>query len=394
MNFFDYIGISEDAFIEDYLDAGYVSQSKHHDFPLDIFTYSRKTVHENKWDAVTSKCRGIIVSRETGEIVARPFEKFHNYGSTLEETTFSGLLPPEEPYVIEKMDGFMCTMYRWNDQNYIASKGSFHSIHAKWATAELRRHLAAKGYNGSELYPGWTAVFEGLHRDLRIVVDYGQRQGLVLLALINNETGEEKSPGALKAINVADFMMPTVYPLGLDEALDSSVKVRQDGIEEGYVLTWYQAKRPPIRLKLKFVEYLRLHRMVCGVSPKRIWEALSQAHLKSDLDEYLTNSTPWFSKFVNKWVTALRTEYDRLCGEGYTRYKCATIVVKDRYSKGELEFSELRKAYAAEFTKEENKEFSPILFALLDGKDVPAVIWKRVKGMTLNGHPMVDAHTT
>ena len=81
MNFFKYIQTDAAAFWENYLEAGWVQVQHHQEFPLDIYNYTRAAVHENKWDAVTSKCRGIIVNRDTGEIVARPFEKFHNYGS-------------------------------------------------------------------------------------------------------------------------------------------------------------------------------------------------------------------------------------------------------------------------------------------------------------------------
>ena len=47
-----------------------------------------------------------------------------------------------------------------------------------------------------------TPVFEGLCRDLGIVVDYKDRQGLVLLSVINNKTGEEPEPIAL--VNAGD----------------------------------------------------------------------------------------------------------------------------------------------------------------------------------------------
>ena len=131
MNFFDYIGVPPAKFESEYIDLGFVQRQKHKQFPLDIFTYTRKTVHENLWDGVTSRCRGIVINRETGEIIARPFEKFHNYGSPLA----AGLSPEQfidSPVIWEKVDGFMCTLYRWEGQPYIASKGSFTSIHAKW----------------------------------------------------------------------------------------------------------------------------------------------------------------------------------------------------------------------------------------------------------------------
>src|ERR1019366_9922764 len=89
-----------------------------------------------------------------------------------------------QPEVWEKMDGFLCTMYEWEGKHYIASKGSFDSPHAKWATAWYQANV--KG----EWPDGYTPVFEGITPSLRIVVDYATFEGLVLLALVNRETGE------------------------------------------------------------------------------------------------------------------------------------------------------------------------------------------------------------
>ena len=219
MNFFKYIQTDAAAFWENYLKAGWVQVQHHQEFPLDIYNYTRATVHENKWDAVTSKCRGIIVNRDTGEIVARPFEKFHNYGSTT--------------------------------------------------------------------------------------------------------------------------------PVG-----------------------------------------------VTGVSPKRIWEVLATEQ-STELKEYLSQSTPWFSKFVQKWMTAMRVEYERI-------YNAATAIYNDarevnRIKVGQRPYANMgeeRKAYAHEFLRDPNKEFSGVCFAMLDGKQIAPVIWKMVRHMTHGANPMVDAHNT
>src|SRR5208282_1007802 len=161
MNFADYIGIGPEDFRMYYLNTGLVQVSHHHEFPLSIYTYGRKAVYENVWDNVTTKCRGIIVNRETGDIVARPFEKFFNYGSGQQSAEDVGFVEGNgyaEPVVWEKMDGFMCTAYSWGGKNYIASKGSFHSIHAKWATAEYNHKIVEGGYSpeGGPIIQGWT----------------------------------------------------------------------------------------------------------------------------------------------------------------------------------------------------------------------------------------------
>lgn len=382
MNFFKYIGIDKETFIEKYLHGGWVNEGIHKTLPLNIFCYSRKCQYESNWDSVISKCRGIVVDRGTEEIVARPFEKFHNYGSPQAEGTLFDVRV--QPTVWEKMDGFMVTAFKYRGEWHAASKSSFHSIHAKWATAELRRHA-------NEFPEGWTPIFEGLHPDLRVVVNYGDKKELVLLALINNETGEEMTPGKLRTLS-ADYNTPGQHWITLAEAKEHVLdNVKND---EGYVLTWYQDGNPPVRLKMKYIEYLRLHRMVCGVSPKRIWEALSQPHLAADLREYLNDSTPWFAAFVRKWVNALTLKHDWLLEKATKVYMQTVHDMAPRHLGGEFaNLGAFRKAYALEFTKPENVEIRAILFAMLDGKDANVVVWKQVRELTQNGHPMMDAHS-
>ena len=389
MQFFDYIGIDQETFTEQYLHGGWVTEGIHKTLPLNIFTYSRKCQQEDNWDSIISKCRGIVVDRWTGEIVARPFEKFHNYGSPQAEgTLFDARV---QPTVWEKMDGFMVTAFKYEGVWHAASKSSFHSIHAKWATAQIR---AKFGDRLPVVLGGKTLVFEGLHRDLRIVIDYKERQELVLLAVIDNETGEEYSTESLESVAMElGFNTPLNFQLTIEQARAASLG---DGKcdEEGYVLTWYRDGVPPFRLKMKFIEYLRLHRMVCGVSPKRIWESLSQPHLAAELREYLDNSTPWFAAFVRKWVKALTLKHDELQQAATEVYMKTVADMAPRHLAGEFaNLGAFRKAYALEFNKPENADVRAICFSMLDGKDSSPVIWKQVKALTEGGHPMADAHS-
>ena len=63
------------------------------------------------------------------------------------------------------------------------------------------------------------AVFEGICPELRIVVNYGDVKELRLLAVINNETGDEYSPAALKEFAAATrFKTPERLYFTLEEA--------------------------------------------------------------------------------------------------------------------------------------------------------------------------------
>ena len=387
MNFFAYIGVTEDEFVTKYINTGLVTSAKHPTLPLVIFAYGRKTVHDNVWDGVTSKCRGIVVDIETDEVIARPFEKFHNFGSTVVD----GLTPesnPEifakQPVIWEKMDGFMVTGFFYRGEWHAASKASFTSIHAKWATKELRRKMAGVTTTGTTTY-----MFEGLHPDLRIVVDYKRPAELVLLTVINNETGEEYLDLMTAAAEVHGFRTPARLEKTWQQIHDEAIVTHNSYNEEGYVLTWYRPGTTPFRLKMKYVDYLRLHRMVTGVSPKRVWEVLAGEQTEQ-LNDYLKNSTSWFSEFVTKWMKYFQAEYTRLQDEVTKAYFEAKNQVRIQWDRGQIDFEDIRKAYAEEFKK--TPDISSILFAMLDNKDVKSRIWKQLKHKAVGG-PMIDSHT-
>jgi hypothetical protein len=401
MNFYSYIGVTREEFEAKYLATKLVVAQHHMSFPLDIYTYGRKAEFDSVWDNVTSRCRGIIVNRETGDIVARPFEKFHNLGSPNAPEP-----PSSQPAIMEKVDGFMCTLYTWQGVQYIASKGSFHSVHAKWATAWFRKKF---GKDGFVIPHGYTAVFEGLQKDLRIVVDYGDREELVLLAVIHKETGCEMWPYYVEHYaRVNGLKAAKQHDLTLERAREESLIQYRDnlGTEEGYVATWYnypnQGYRPPVRLKIKFIDYLRLHRMVTGVNPHHIWESLSQ-NQTDQMTDWLSdlNSTPWFKDFAAKWVKALKLAYAENEAQVRRIFEQAVDKVGVRPDFRGVEWdcttynreltpeeTSVRKAFALEFTRPENKKFASALFKMLDKQDPNVSLWKYVEPMTQGVAPL------
>jgi hypothetical protein len=379
MNFYTYLGVTKEEF-QQHVILRLINHAKHPTFPLSLYSYGREAVHEHVWDNITRKCRGIIVNNETDEIVARPFEKFFNLGTAdMPETelqNFSG-----QPTVIEKMDGFICTMYQYNGEQYIASKNSFTSIHAKWATNWYRRQNC--------VWPeGYTPVFEGINRNLRIVVDYGTQESLVLLALINNETGEEMPwEEMIQHASNNGIGVPRVFDITAEQASQKSLGAEKNF--EGYVLTWYRAGGPPFRVKVKYLDYLRLHRLVTGVTPKHVYEIIRDSPYM--LQDYLNDElvTPWFKQFVLKWKNALELRYQENAVK-------ASIAFHEARTKLEVppfgSAFPTRKQWAEEFSK--YPEIAGILFGMLDGKDVVPMLWKTVKPLIKGSHTLVDAYHT
>jgi hypothetical protein len=129
--------------------------------------------------------------------------------------------------------------------------------------------------------------------------------------------------------------------------------------------------------------------MVCGVSAKAIWRGLMDPAYKCELNEWMNESTPWFSKFVNKWVRALTLRHDELFEQAKNTFDQISFIAKEDVRLYDKLWT--RKDWALRFQAEGNQEVKSILFAMLDGKDPHEYIWKLVKPMIHGSHPMVDA---
>lgn len=332
---------------------GYISVRHHPQFPqLVIYNYTAKTQYDGLWDELTTQCRGLIVDNDTGEIVARPVQKFYNYGDT-ERIDFNLDGSVE---VTEKMDGSMITVSLWNENVIVASRGSFESDHAYWA-----RDLIGDFYPMKD----FTYVFELIHPENRIVVDYGDRKELVLLTIVDNETGldgwdwnamfkkhsAESKQHAWRGNVVKRYNFNT-----LDKVLNSEEVKNM----EGFVVKF---KPDGQRLKIKFPEYVKLHKIMTNFSELAIWEVMSTG---GSLDDWLTNVPDEFYAQVQQVRSDLYEQY-------LEWLEAIEYVYNDMHRRG---LHEDRKAFAAEAVK---YEYASALFGYLDGRKPKDWIWKRIR---------------
>lgn len=128
--------------IKPHIESGLVSEQSHPENPdIRIFNYTQKCQFSKEWNDVTRACRGLILNVKTGEIVANPFPKFFNYGEV------DVKIPAEKPIVIEKMDGSLGILYWLHGDPYIATRGSFVSEQALWATKWFRENCDPDKFN-------------------------------------------------------------------------------------------------------------------------------------------------------------------------------------------------------------------------------------------------------
>lgn len=250
------------------LEQGYVRSQDHPEWPLRILNYTAQAQYDRVWNDVTRQCRGLIIDH-TGNVVARPFMKFHNYAEHLPERSDNetlSLLPLDTPVeVTDKLDGSLGIIYRYRyaGEWRVATRGSFTSEQAQWATETLHEFPY---YNGLELIPeGLTYLVEIIYPENRIVVDYKGLQALVLLGAVEIESGTVHSAHDLSwyGPRADQFQSKT-----LAEAL--TIEPRADA--EGVVVRFLS---DDMMVKIKQEDYVALHRIMTGLNARNLWEVFA-----------------------------------------------------------------------------------------------------------------------
>lgn len=237
----------------------HVVARKHATAPLTILNYADRCQYEpGLWNEVTTQCRGLIHD-EHGNIVARPFRKFFNYGQK-EAATYDLKSPV---IVTDKMDGSLGILYFAEGQFQIATRGSFESDQAKHATALWQGRYSAR----FDVPDGWTLLFEIVYPENRIVCDYGDTDDLVLLGAVNIETGRSIDPWNPYLDNwpgprAESFPCPTFA-----DALAVPPRPGKEGLVVHFIVS-------DDRLKIKQEDYVALHRIVTGLNERTVWEHL------------------------------------------------------------------------------------------------------------------------
>lgn len=254
---------------------------------------------------------------EAGTIIARPFSKFFN----LEQ----GDALPEEPFeVYEKLDGSLRIHYWLGDEPYIATQGRFDSRQAQVATQLLR------DYDLSALDRRLTYLFEIIYPENRIIVDYVARRELVLLAVIETATGREHP--------VPDMGFPVAQRYDSVQDL-ASLKAQHEDNTEGFVVRFASG----LRVKVKCAEYVRLHRLLTGVTEKMVLEEYLMTG--ADMDSLYERVPDEFNAWPRRTVGNFQAQYDQIEQAARQIFRSASATT--------------RKEYAAVFTQ---TPYSAILF--------------------------------
>jgi RNA ligase len=307
-----------------------------------------------EWNYFETVSRGLIINRVTGEIVARPLDKFFNWMERGRKA--KGHIVT----VTEKVDGSMGILYRHDGKFRVATRGSFNSEQAQWATEYLNTHFNLEGLDES-----LTLIFEIVYPQNRVVVDYGDREDLVLLAARNRFTGEtlpfwgdHNQLGVYEIAYKYGFNTPQVYNFNDMTAIIERCGII-DGNQEGFVVEFSDGSR----WKLKGDRYLELHKLVSGTSFKNT----VRAYMSNSLDKWLDSLPDEFIPQVKVWQSEI---------EAFVTSRKEAVT--NAFSSSPIGIS--RRAFV-KWVQDNYPELKHHLFAMVDGKDFMQIVFKELMDM-------------
>lgn len=298
-----------------------VKHRRHCDYNnLVLFTYNIGCKFDQPFH---SECRGIILDEANNwECICRPFNKFFNLGESL-----AAEIDWNTATVFEKLDGSMCSFYKYDGKYHIATTGT---PDANTPVGDYNLTFEQLFYKVleenklpiPEIPEGITLIWELMTEFNRIVVPH-QRMEIVLLAARSTGTGDYLDINAFP-----DYPKPKTFEYrSTDEVLRSLSSFR--GIDqEGYVVVDANNNR----IKVKHPEYVELHHAVTGTT----FSSLVSLALKGEVSEAIAYF-PHLTESLNKLQCTIETQcadieqlFDSIKGLP-TRKEFAMEALKSRY---------------------------------------------------------------
>jgi len=322
-----------------------------------LLSYTAQAMLAGRWNWFERVARGLVFERSTGRLLARPFDKFFNYGE-------GGRLPYGNPLrAWEKIDGSLGILYRHGDQWRITTRGSLYSEQGEWATRWFAKHCDA-----SAVPADTTLLFEIIYPDNRIVVDYGGYEGLYLIGGRNFASPDlHYHLGDWELVAIArelgeQVRMPQVRTgATVDEILSLLPELTAN--QEGFVCEFLNGQR----FKFKGAAYLAAHRVLNGLTFKRVLEA----HEAGVIEQMRAVVPEELWETAAGWIEEIEATIDNVVDTIEGLYETAIGQIDIT-----LEPREHRKQFAL-WVNEYAAEYAPYLFARATGRGYRSLIYKR-----------------
>lgn len=246
------------------------------------FKYTTNTVYSEDWDNVSLHARGIVFDKDSGKVLARPFDKFFNLGEMIDVET--GELKPIAGYVknhlgfdnlygdykhqkfrvMDKLDGSLGIAFWTGTDWFVKTAGSFESDQANWANGYFEYNINPAALDKSKTY-----LFEIIYDEDKHPISY-DFVGMVLLGIIDTQTGiEEPLSEILRVAKELNIKHAEVLEFNdFDEVVKYAKNLPKT--KEGVVITFENG----FKLKVKGDEFLQLQKIFHYLNEKVIYDNL------------------------------------------------------------------------------------------------------------------------
>lgn len=304
-----------------------------------LFKYS--LIESDFSNPIVNECRGLILEKDTWNIVSFPFTKFYNYGEP-----YAAQIDWSTAKVEAKMDGSIISVYYYNGVWCAATSGNIDAVDAETENVEIipnfRRlfDLAAIncGLDYDRMDPHYTYMFE-LVSPYNIITCPYDRTELYHIGTRDNRTGKECE------VDIG-IKKPKVYNItSLQDAIDTAATF--DFKKEGFVVKDANYNR----VKIKSAAWLRAHHMVNNHSLSL--EKMLDLIIRGEDSEFLS-----YYPFYKDAFNVVRREYNYILMMVNLTAEVAKGIISDRKVKTKKEFVNIVK----------NTKYPFISYAVYDGK--------------------------
>jgi RNA ligase len=356
--------------VQKYIEDGYISCRKHNSEELYIYNYTQKCQFAKNWDEITLQCRGLVLDKESN-IIAKPFNKFLNY----EE--YTGEIPNEPFEVTSKEDGSLGIIFFYNDKWNITTRGGFESEQA----FDGKKMLDLLDL--SKLDKEYTYLSEIICPSSRVVINYNNQKKLVFITRINIETGVESSYEELKNNLGDNFEIVERF-----DGIKDFTKLTDDNIQnkEGFVIHFLGNSN--LRLKLKFKDYVRLHRIITGMTARRIWECLKNQTNMTSITEnvpeefliWVKNTTKELSNKFASIMLQTKKDYKQII-ESVETESPINITISDKFTWDDFVKIDrsMKKRLNDLFLEKENPDILNAIHNNLEKIKIVEMVWKKIR---------------
>lgn len=258
-------------------------------------------VFNSGWYDLLKLCRGKVVDIETRKVVTYPFDKFFNINEvpgyefdTINELTRTA----SYIFVSDKIDGSTISVSKYNGNLLITTNGAFENDMTEWA-----RQLLDEKYPEfeSNIKDGYTYIFELVHPDNRIILNYGNKKCLYLLNIREHKTYKLLPLAKVhKVAKVFGFEIPQVFDFGSLQYLITLAQTSSNTNKEGWVLRIGQPDGTEKMVKIKYEEYFALHRIKDHLRAKHVYDAMLGGYLDDMLAVASDETRATVVKYANE----------------------------------------------------------------------------------------------